>query len=187
MFQAEETASAKALRQEQQSGQCGWSRVSKEGGGESGGRWALRVTPLQAGREAQRAVSRGGLYPDSGAHSDLWPLWEDSGGGRGGASQRSMPRQWPERTVMEDRAPALWSPWEQDHMSDSRTPPSPITPISQCGHGGPELIPRRSPEHLRPKAVTLGRLGASEKPSRSRMAYVSANFSLLDHLGKLLW
>ena len=72
-------------------------------------------------------------------------------------------------------------------MSDSRTPPSPITPISQCGHGGPELIPRRSPEHLRPKAVTLGRLGASEKPSRSRMAYVSANFSLLDHLGKLLW
>ena len=75
MFRAGETANAKALRQERQSGQCGWSRVSKEGGGKSWGRWALRMTPLQAGWESQSAVSRGGLYPNSGAHSDLWPLW----------------------------------------------------------------------------------------------------------------
>ena len=75
VLQAGETANAKALRQERQSGQCGWSRVSKEGGGKSGGRWALRITPLQAGWESQSAVSRGGLYPNSGAHSDLWPLW----------------------------------------------------------------------------------------------------------------
>lgn len=71
------------------------------------------------------------MYPDSGAHSGLWPLWgEQSGGDSEGGSQGSRAEAvamvW--GTVMEEWDSSLRSPQKQDHRSDSRTPPSPITP-----------------------------------------------------------
>lgn len=140
------------------------------------------MTPLRAGWESQRAVSRGGLYPNSGAHSDLWPLWGGQWRGSGGASQRSMRKQWPQRTVME---PLGAGPHVR--QQDTTQPHHPHLPVWTWR---PRADPKGIPEHLRPEAVTLGRLRASErtcKPSRSQMAYVSATFSLLDYLGKLLW
>lgn len=117
--------------------------------------------------------------------------WPTLGGGQWrrqrGASQRSMPRQWPERTVMEDRAQPYGALGSRTTCQTAGRHPAP-SPHLPVWTWRPRADPKGSPEHLRPKGVTLGRLGPQKrtcKPSRSRMAYVSSKLLSPGLLGEI--